>query len=384
KNCLPYFTFSGTFTNRISDGLKKHSGLIVLDFDDLDGTSLSILQDNLPDIAWVCAYWISPSGNGLKVLVKIDPAHHLASFQMLSQFFAESFSLEVDPSGKDIARACFVSSDPNLYYNPDSAELVLQNAPQEEKKEPSIVNSPTPVNDFEAQRKVAKDLARVAYVVEQIEREQIDITSEYSDWQLVAFALAVLGEEGRSYFHRVSKIHGEYNEADADAKFDDAIAKGRFKTAAKFFSMAKDHGLNIKMPVTLQEAQKAAEAKEVIGDEDSADDYVKYGIYLKKSTQTYWSLDMKGIPREISNFKLRILYHINTGADEAYRLMEIKNIYGLEKVLRINTDDFVSAGSFKKVIARLGNFIWKGQDHDLVRLQDMLQRHERHTEMVGT
>src|SRR5690606_8557353 len=130
--------------------------------------------------------------------------------------------------------------------------------------------------------------------------------------------------------------------------------------------------------------QKAAQAKEVIGDEDSADDYVKYGIYLKKSTQTYWSLDMKGIPREISNFKLRILYHINTGADEAYRLMEIKNIYGLEKVLRINTDDFVSAGSFKKVIARLGNFIWKGQDHDLVRLQDMLQRHERHTEMVGT
>src|SRR5690606_24212547 len=318
KNCLPYFTFSGTFTKRITDGLKKHSGLIVLDFDDLDGTSLSILQDNLPDIAWVCAYWISPSGNGLKVLVKIDPAHHLASFQMLSQFFAESFSLEVDPSGKDIARACFVSSDPNLYYNPDSAELVLQNAPQEEKKEPSIVNSPTPVNDFEAQRKVAKDLARVAYVVEQIEREQIDITSEYSDWQLVAFALAVLGEEGRSYFHRVSKIHGEYNEADADAKFDDAIAKGRFKTPAKFFALAKDHGLNTKMPVTLQEAQKAAQAKEVIGDEDSADDYVKYGIYLKKSTQTYWSLDMKGIPREISNFKLRILYHINTAADEAY------------------------------------------------------------------
>src|SRR5690606_17423850 len=113
----------------------------------------------------------------------------------------------------------------------------------------------------------------------------------------------------------------------------------------------------------------------IIGDEENTDDYVKYGIYLKRSTETYFSLDTKGIPREISNFKLKILYHINTGADESYCLMHIQNIHGLERILRINTDDFVSAGSFKKVIARLGNFIWKGQDHDLVRLQDMLQRH---------
>lgn len=383
KNCLPYFTFSGTFSKRITDGLKQHSGLIVLDFDDLTAVKLGMVCDNLPDIAWVCAFWISPSGNGLKVLVKIDPQYHLASFQFLAKFFLDNFSLEVDPSGKDVARACFVSADEKLYFDANSEVLTLPEELLVTETGRIAIRTNTDKKDFEVQRKVAKDLARVAYVVEQIERDQIDITDDdYDNRLMVGFALATLGEEAYDLYVRAIQFN-DYDE-DPREKFNDALTKGKFKTPAKFFALAKDHGLNIKMPVTIQEAQKAAEAKEVIGDDDSADDYVKYGIYLKKSTQTYWSLDMKGIPREISNFKLRILYHINTGADEAYRLMEIKNIYGLEKVLRINTDDFVSAGSFKKVIARLGNFIWKGQDHDLVRLQDMLQRHERHTEMVGT
>src|SRR5690606_6782700 len=84
------------------------------------------------------------------------------------------------------------------------------------------------------------------------------------------------------------------------------------------------------------------------------------------------------------NFKMKILYHVATSDEEAYRMIQIKNIFGLDTVIKINTDDFVSAGTFKKVIARKGNFLWKGQDFDLVRLQDMLQREEKPTQLVKT
>lgn len=385
KNLLPYITFSGVFTKRLTEGLKQHSGLIVLDFDNLEYDRLIELFNDFRTIDFVCACWISPSGNGLKVLVKIDPDQHLQSFKELADFFVGNFNLDVDQSGKDVARACFVSCDQALYYNADSLVFevknpVENNSFQDNKKHSSSSESIPPV---EVQFKLNKDLQRVHHVVEQIERDKIDITDDDYDNRLtIGFALATLGEQAFDYYVRAI----QFNDHDEDprAKFDDALTKGRFKTPAKFFSLAKDHGLSVKLPITLQEAQKTAEAKQIIGDQENTDDYVKYGIYLKKSSNTYFSLDTKGIPREISNFKLKILYHINTGADEAYRLMHIQNIHGLERIMRINTDDFVSAGSFKKVIARLGNFIFKGADGDLVKLQDMLQRHELHTDIVST
>lgn len=79
---------------------------------------------------------------------------------------------------------------------------------------------------------------------------------------------------------------------------------------------------------------------------------------------------------EISNFVMKIIYHLQTGGDTAYRLISIKNTEGVEKVISINTDDFVSVGPFKKVLARQGHFVFKGGDADLSRLHELLQKDE--------
>jgi len=385
KNFLPYFTFSGVFTSRLTENLKKHSGLIVLDFDGLDLERISQLFSDFITIEFVCACWISPSGNGLKVLVKIDPDQHTQSFFELDDFFAGNFNLEIDQSGKDVARACFVSWDPNIFYNPESIVFKVQK-PNKNDSKLERSNRAVKVSDFppaEVQFKINKDLQRVEYVVEQIERERVDITDDDYDNRLtVGFALATLGEEAYELYVRAIQFN-DYDE-DPRAKFNDALQKGKFKTPAKFFSLAKDHGLITSLPRTIEEANKEAELRKRIPDENSFEEQKKYGIHFDKKSQVYWSVNTKGTPVPVSNFSLKILYHINTGAEEAYRLMYIKNIHGLERILRINTDDFVSAGSFKKVIARLGNFIWKGADSDLVKLQDMLQRHELHTDIVST
>ncbi|WP_312331943.1 BT4734/BF3469 family protein [Sphingobacterium sp.] len=391
KEGLPYFTFSGTFKNRRTESLIKHSGLLVLDFDKLDIDRLPELKEQIKTIEWVLAVWISPSGLGLKVLVKIDPHYHLDTFLWLKDFFAGNFLLDMDDSGKDIVRACFVSWDPEVYYNPASKELNaeelgINKVPFEMVQEKSvrlIAEEEIRVEEARLTFKIQRDLKRVEMVVADLEQENIDITDNYNNWQMIAFSLASLGEEARTFFHRVSALNGQYDYDEADKKFTDALKnRKKFKNANKFFSLAGKEGIDTKLPITDQEAIRQGVIKQTIGNADQSNDYIKYGIYLKKSEGVYYSLDLKGLPRPVSNFWLKILFHVNTSDAEAYRLIIIRNIFGDERVININTDDFVSAGSFKKVIARHGNYIWMGADADLVKLQNMLQREEAPTTMV--
>lgn len=113
------------------------------------------------------------------------------------------------------------------------------------------------------------------------------------------------------------------------------------------------------------------------------EEYKKFGFY--EHGGCYHSLTAKG-SGAVSNFTLEILYHVKTASEEAYRLMRIRNIHGYETELNLNTDDFVALASFRKKIARRGNFLWYGTEADLTRLQDKLQRSEKttkHIEVLG-
>lgn len=108
-------------------------------------------------------------------------------------------------------------------------------------------------------------------------------------------------------------------------------------------------------------------------------DVLKYGLYEHEGI--YYSRGAKG-DYPITNFTMKILYHVDTSDEQAFRLIVIKNIYGFEVTVNLNTDDFVSLGSFKKVLARRGDFIFKGTDSDLSRLQEYLQKDEVKTIFV--
>jgi len=109
---LPSVCFSGKFGNdRKDEQLIEHSGFIVLDFDDI-----SDLRDKQTDIIshdFVYSCWVSPSGNGLKALVKIaDGSKHREHFQSLQEVFPE-----IDRSGINVSRVCYESFDPEIYVN---------------------------------------------------------------------------------------------------------------------------------------------------------------------------------------------------------------------------------------------------------------------------
>ena len=119
KKKLPVVLFSGEFETRTDEALTKHSKYIVLDFDHIDVEASKAL---LATDAYVYSCWVSPSGDGLKALVKIsNPERHRDHFRALRTYFAKTYDLEVDESGINESRACFESWDPDIVINDESA-----------------------------------------------------------------------------------------------------------------------------------------------------------------------------------------------------------------------------------------------------------------------
>ena len=130
KSMLPSALFSGTFKQRNNNSLMDHSGLICLDFDDLEPKAK---KRELSEDPYIFAAWVSPSGNGVKALVKIPTDNHLASFLAL----AERYPL-IDEACKDVARVCYESYDPDIYVNQNSKVYEKQIIKKYEKVEVKV------------------------------------------------------------------------------------------------------------------------------------------------------------------------------------------------------------------------------------------------------
>lgn len=122
KKQLPAICFSGTFSKRADNAMIQHSGLICIDFDEFESLDkMYDYRDHLMNDKYSYAVFISPSGNGLKVLVKIprDYENHRKYFNALEKYYDVP---EFDTSCKNESRVCYEASDPEIYINEDSEE----------------------------------------------------------------------------------------------------------------------------------------------------------------------------------------------------------------------------------------------------------------------
>jgi SOS response regulatory protein OraA/RecX len=117
KRRLSGFCFNGTFAKRDSTGLIELSGLMVLDFDKFANQGKALdFKEYIKIHDFVLAAFISPSNKGVKVVVRIpkDKENFTLYFNALKKHFDHP---NWDDSGKDIARFCFESYDPEIYIN---------------------------------------------------------------------------------------------------------------------------------------------------------------------------------------------------------------------------------------------------------------------------
>ena len=117
KKRLPAICFSGEFSKRADNCIVEHSGIICIDFDGFrDEQHLFSKREELINDNYSYCVFISPSGDGLKVLVRIpkDPMNHKKYFNALEKHYdCEEF----DTTSKNISRVCYESYDPDIYVN---------------------------------------------------------------------------------------------------------------------------------------------------------------------------------------------------------------------------------------------------------------------------
>ncbi|EKT3964525.1 DUF3874 domain-containing protein [Flavobacterium psychrophilum] len=156
KKSLPAFTPSAKFVGgRKLEFLAEYSKCIILDIDKLNEKDLQNAKHLANQSEFTFASFISPSGNGLKILVNInsDKANHKEAFLLVQAHYESILKLEIDKSGKDVTRLCFYSFDENLYLNENATTFVTLSAVEmpliETKPEPKT-KDPIPETNYEA------------------------------------------------------------------------------------------------------------------------------------------------------------------------------------------------------------------------------------------
>lgn len=156
KKSLPAFTPSGKFVGgRKLEFLTEYSQFIILDIDKLSAADLQNAKHLANQSEFTFASFVSPSGNGLKILVKIETpkAEHKETFLKVQAHYESILKLEIDKSGKDLTRLCFYSWDENLYLNENAKTFETANSVEvpliETQQEPKT-KKPEPLLDYDA------------------------------------------------------------------------------------------------------------------------------------------------------------------------------------------------------------------------------------------
>lgn len=161
KMALPGILWSGCFKFRNKFGIESHSGFLVADIDNLSEPEIQRVRSTLQSDPHVLTLFASPTETGLKVVFRVpaNTALHSASFTAVAKYVKQKCHVDIDQSGKDIARLCFVSYDPLTIWNADGKELPVpldQAAPP-----PAVIHQlsvPLAPPVLEERRKIAASL----------------------------------------------------------------------------------------------------------------------------------------------------------------------------------------------------------------------------------
>jgi hypothetical protein len=234
KKRLPAVTFSATFsTNRTREDVKYYNSIIVIDIDKLEEEQIVNCYNILLKDEFVFSFWRSPSNNGFKGLVQLEFADiadqidlytkHKSAFKKLSTYFQNTYELELDKSGSDISRLCFLSYDPQLVkkeifnkFQVNNEDVIIASP----KKTSSKTRKTNVISKKDAlfnplERNNQYDRKLMSDIIRHLTNKNKSITYSYSDWCKVAMAIAntFTYDVGLNYFLKLSKLDdSKFNE----------------------------------------------------------------------------------------------------------------------------------------------------------------------------
>jgi hypothetical protein len=162
KRDLPYFTCGNFHPNFRRKENFTSIEYFVIDLDHLTENEIDIdtLKQKLSLDTDIVGFFVSPSADGLKVMFKLeesckDSGLFSGFYKLFIQYFSQKYNLQkvIDTSTSDVTRACFISWDPELYYNSEAATI--------------RINNYFTVDDFEVAMEELKEAEKIIYAIEQ-------------------------------------------------------------------------------------------------------------------------------------------------------------------------------------------------------------------------
>lgn len=220
KSMLPVVAFCGVFKGGHSKvDLVHYNNIVVIDIDHLSEEALATVAEQLRQDKYVFAYWKSPSGQGLKGLVRVSGGdesrldeHHRQAFRQLTDYFKTEYSIDIDQSGSDYSRLCYACWDEGLvvketsgvFYVEEPAGGSVPRCTSAERPQQPYVETTT-ARGRKANRKT--DIDTVKDIIHYLQDTGRSITYEYENWMRVAYAIAATftAKTGLSLFLQLSR-----------------------------------------------------------------------------------------------------------------------------------------------------------------------------------
>lgn len=220
KKKLQAITPSGEFSYRNNNSLVNHSLIIGLDYDFETETEAIAFKEKVSKIPEVITAFISPGGDGVKVWVRIatatDISTHHSAFDATTAYISSLCGEDAtaDDRANALSVLCFISHDPDIYYNPRATPFDWERYLDEH---PDLRQDETPNNE-------PLEPSAFQYDGEEAPQWLSDALSyipadEYYDWLSVGSALKH-GGFPFEVFDEWSQTSDKYNASDAWYKWE--------------------------------------------------------------------------------------------------------------------------------------------------------------------
>ena len=230
-------TPAGSYTTR--EGFPDaHSGCVVIDIDHLEESeALDGARQFAANLGAMLAYR-SPSGAGVKAIHAVSPTpttteEHTAAWAAVAAHWSDA-GFEVDRSGKDAARLCYVAYDEQAHWNPNPTIIPWHYEAPTPAPAPAIA---APVQGSGLDTQVRSALAAIP-------------ADDYGDWITIGGAIKGAGGTQADWdeWSRSSSNYDEKKIAPKWATFDGRAAAGTIIKLARHYGWSESQGADLPEP----------------------------------------------------------------------------------------------------------------------------------------
>lgn len=270
------------------ESLQLYDGYIIIDIDDIDHSKITELSDALKSEKHVVLFYISVSGNGLKVVHSTDYKdeepieYHRNAFLTLKDWYKTNHNVTIDEACKDYSRMSYLAHDENIFYQPRFTPIPIKTN-----------SNQTIEKDVDTQLIKIEPVKNAGAIVNDIycylDEKGLSITKSYNEWVSVCFALKfeLAEEDAKKWFLKLSALDTEiYNEGKCDEKFESCkVTRAKSYNIGTIISYAQSVGY-----------KPSSKLKSV------------FGFEIKKRVAIH-SLTQNGIRLRYNKLKSEIEYH---------------------------------------------------------------------------